>query len=67
VLSGAILSLRPVTADGRNWKQGRYPMAVTIVYSCECFVFSVRIIFLDWEIGMRESGGPEIAALGELL
>ena len=34
-------------------------MAVTIVYSCECFVF---LIILDWEIG---SGGPEIAALGE--
>lgn len=22
--------------------------------------------FVDWEIGMRESGGPEMAALGEL-
>jgi hypothetical protein len=24
-------------------------------------------VFIDWEIGMRESGGPELAALGDLL
>ncbi len=24
-------------------------------------------VLVDWEIGMRESGGPELAALGDLL
>lgn len=28
-------------------------------------ILTFRVI--DWEIGMRESGGPELAALGELL
>lgn len=25
------------------------------------------VVYVDWEIGMRESGGPEMAALGDLL
>jgi hypothetical protein len=25
------------------------------------------LMTIDWEIGMRESGGPELAALGDLL
>ncbi|KAI4520762.1 SecY subunit domain-containing protein [Schizophyllum commune] len=53
---GAILGLLSVAADmmGAIGSGTGILMAVTIIYSY-------------WEIGMRESGGPEMAALGELL
>ena len=75
-LGGAILGLLSVTADlmGAIGSGTGILMAVTIIYSCECafsLPFFLRdpliLCFSDWEIGMRESGGPEIAALGELL
>ncbi|KAK2466542.1 hypothetical protein APHAL10511_001404 [Amanita phalloides] len=53
---GAILGLLSVAADlmGAIGSGTGILMAVTIIYSY-------------WEIGMRESGGPELAALGDLL
>ncbi|KAF4566299.1 translocon subunit [Pleurotus pulmonarius] len=53
---GAILGLLSVAADllGAIGSGTGILMAVTIIYSY-------------WEIGMRESGGPEMAALGDLL
>ena len=48
---------------------------VTIIYSCKSVTLSSVLLYItyrcflgiDWEIGMRESGGPEMAAIGELL
>ncbi|KDN42012.1 Protein transport protein SEC61 subunit alpha, partial [Rhizoctonia solani AG-8 WAC10335] len=53
---GAILGLLSVSADlmGALGSGTGILMAVTIIYSY-------------WEIGMRESGGPEMAALGDLM
>jgi len=53
---GAILGLLSVAADlvGAIGSGTGILMAVTTIYSY-------------WEIGMRESGGPEMAALGDLL
>jgi len=53
---GAILGLLSVAADlmGALGSGTGILMAVTIIYSY-------------WEIGMRESGGPEMAALGDLM
>jgi len=55
-LGGALLGLLSVVADlmGAIGSGTGILMAVTIIYSY-------------WEIGMRESGGPEMAALGDLL
>ncbi|KAH0831404.1 SecY subunit domain-containing protein [Lanmaoa asiatica] len=55
---GAILGLLSVAADlmGAIGSGTGILMAVTIIYSCTY-----------WEIGIRESGGPEMAALGDLL
>ena len=73
---GAILGLLSVAADlsGAIGSGTGILMAVTIIYSCTLFLFfhylpSPYLIFflLDWEIGMRESGGPEMAAFGDLL
>ncbi|KAI0684685.1 SecY protein [Cerioporus squamosus] len=54
-LGGALLGLLSVVADlmGAIGSGTGILMAVTIIYGY-------------WEIGMRESGGPEMAALGEL-
>ncbi|OBZ65019.1 Protein transport protein SEC61 subunit alpha [Grifola frondosa] len=54
-LGGAILGLLSVVADlmGAIGSGTGILMAVTIIYSY-------------WEIGMRESSGPEMAALGDL-
>jgi hypothetical protein len=30
-------------------------------------MIDVFLLPVDWEIGMRESGGPEMAAFGDLL
>jgi len=56
VVGGATLGLLSVAADlmGAIGSGTGILMAVTIIYSY-------------WEIGMRESGGPEMAALGDLL
>ncbi|KAG5635009.1 translocon subunit [Sphagnurus paluster] len=53
---GAILGLLSVAADlmGAIGSGTGILMAVTIIYSY-------------WEIGMRESGGPEMAAFGDLM
>jgi protein transport protein SEC61 subunit alpha len=53
---GAILGLLSVAADlmGALGSGTGILMAVTIIYSY-------------WEIGMRETGGPEMAALGDLM
>jgi protein transport protein SEC61 subunit alpha len=73
---GAILGLLSVTADlmGAIGSGTGILMAVTIIYSCKSVrLLSVRVVLtclclaIDWEIGMRESGGPEMAALGDLL
>ncbi|EED77848.1 predicted protein [Postia placenta Mad-698-R] len=55
-LGGAILGLLSVAADlmGAIGSGTGILMAVTIIYSY-------------WEIGMREAGGPEMAALSDLL
>lgn len=71
---GAILGLLSVAADlmGAIGSGTGILMAVTIIYSCTCFVFG-SILHIDdmchkdWEMGIRESGGPEMAALGDLL
>ena len=71
---GAILGLLSVAADlsGAIGSGTGILMAVTIIYSCKSFLYPYRLIdhlilFVDWEIGMRESGGPEMAAFGDLL
>ena len=70
---GAVLGLLSVAADlmGAVGSGTGILMAVTIIYSCKSivrFICSfVDSIFPDWEIGMRESGGPEMAAFGDLL
>lgn len=74
---GAILGLLSVSADllGAIGSGTGILMAVTIIYSCkwlQCPFFVSVLIELgffppDWEIGMRESGGPEMSALGELM
>ncbi|CCA68724.1 probable endoplasmic reticulum insertion protein SEC61 [Serendipita indica DSM 11827] len=55
-LGGAVLGILSVTADlmGALGSGTGILMAVTIIYSY-------------WEIGIRESGGPDMAALGDLL
>ncbi|KAI0291495.1 SecY protein [Multifurca ochricompacta] len=55
-LGGAVLGLLSVVADlmGAIGSGTGILMAVTIIYSY-------------WEIGQREAGGPEMAALGEFL
>jgi len=55
-LGGAVLGLLSVTADlmGAIGSGTGILMAVTIIYSY-------------WEIGQREAGGPEMAALGDFL
>ena len=71
---GAILGLLSVAADllGAIGSGTGILMAVTIIYSCKYLRSSSTVFLLnlssltDWEIGMRESGGPEMAALGEL-
>ncbi len=73
-LGGAILGLLSVVADlmGAIGSGTGILMAVTIIYSCKlsphvCMpALVLTALFADWEIGMRESGGPEMAALGEL-
>lgn len=71
---GAILGLLSVAADmmGAIGSGTGILMAVTIIYSCTCVVrvswcTADDVHRADWEIGIRESGGPEIAALGDLL
>ena len=74
-LGGAILGLLSVVADlmGAIGSGTGILMAVTIIYGCKftsLLLIAHRDVdsaaLLDWEIGMRESGGPEMAALGEL-
>ena len=75
-LGGAILGLLSVVADlmGAIGSGTGILMAVTIIYGCKFTSLLLLIAhrdvdsvaLLDWEIGMRESGGPEMAALGEL-
>ena len=75
-LGGAILGLLSVVADlmGAIGSGTGILMAVTIIYGCKLTSLLLLIAhrdvdsvaLLDWEIGMRESGGPEMAALGEL-
>ena len=75
-LGGAILGLLSVVADlmGAIGSGTGILMAVTIIYGCKFTSLLLLIAHrdvdsaasLDWEIGMRESGGPEMAALGEL-
>lgn len=71
---GAILGLLSVAADlmGAIGSGTGILMAVTIIYSCEHFFRSPEYNFtnmqcIDWEIGIRESGGPEMAALSDLM
>ena len=71
---GAILGLLSVAADlsGAIGSGTGILMAVTIIYSCKSVALSSVLLYMtylaiDWEIGMRESGGPEMAAFGELL
>lgn len=72
---GAILGLLSVAADlmGAIGSGTGILMAVTIIYSCKSIYYDLRAVLtclclaIDWEIGMRESGGPEMAALGDLL
>jgi protein transport protein SEC61 subunit alpha len=73
-LGGAILGLLSVVADlmGAIGSGTGILMAVTIIYSCESdFVTMSSMVshgsFIDWEIGMRETGSPEMAAMTELL
>src|SRR5437879_5727195 len=74
-----ILGLLSVAADisGAIGNGMDILMAVTIIYSCKSgvavFKYPERgideciLVPVDWKIGMRESGGPEMAAFGELL
>lgn len=71
---GAILGLLSVTADllGAIGSGTGILMAVTIIYSCMYFILSfastkTNALSSDWEIGIRESGGPEMQALGDML
>jgi protein transport protein SEC61 subunit alpha len=78
---GAILGLLSVAADlsGAIGSGTGILMAVTIIYSCTLsFIFcpvcaysqlsnEFDILVIDWEIGMREAGGPEMAAFQDLL
>jgi protein transport protein SEC61 subunit alpha len=75
---GAILGLLSVAADlsGAIGSGTGILMAVTIIYSCTsflrlCYLWKAGLIgwffFLDWEIGMRESAGADMAAFGDLL
>lgn len=69
---GAILGLLSVAADlmGAIGSGTGILMAVTIIYSCESRHVPSGVLLtrhIDWEIGMKESGGPEMAALGDLL
>ena len=73
---GAILGLLSVAADLMGALAGGTGilMAVTIIYSCKHFglillstSLILRLIKLDWEIGIRESSGAELGALGDLL
>lgn len=78
---GAILGLLSVAADlmGALGSGTGILMAVTIIYSCSCHLFylfqsshlahldNLFLETLDWEIGMRESGGPEMQAFQDLL
>jgi protein transport protein SEC61 subunit alpha len=74
-LGGAILGLLSVVADlmGAIGSGTGILMAVTIIYSCKYFLFLLAFStfshtsLLDWEIGMRETGSPEMAAMSELL
>ena len=74
-LGGAILGLLSVVADlmGAIGSGTGILMAVTIIYSCESFLLYRCPLLLshasliDWEIGMRETGSPEMAAMSELL
>lgn len=72
---GAMLGLLSVAADlmGAIGSGTGILMAVTIIYSCTCLFF-IALLYTadvirraDWEIGIRESGGAEMAALGDLL
>ena len=76
VFGGAILGLLSVAADfsGVIGSGTGILMAVTIIYSCKsvcclvvCPLLYITYPMIDWEIGMRELGGPEMAAFGELL
>ena len=71
---GAILGLLSVAADlsGAIGSGTGILMAVTIIYSCTLFYIFVLFALIhgcliDWEIGMREAGGPEMAAFHDLL
>lgn len=75
---GAILGLLSVAADLMGALAGGTGilMAVTIIYSCEFyssrfFSCATKSTYLctrvDWEIGIRESSGAELGALGDLL
>jgi protein transport protein SEC61 subunit alpha len=77
---GAILGLLSVVADlsGAIGSGTGILMAVTIIYSCTLSFIFRRVcaysqwfnecdIIIDWEIGMREAGGPEMAAFQDLL
>lgn len=75
---GAVLGLLSVAADlmGALGSGTGILMAVTIIYSCESewsipgswWILNTLFHYFgtDWEIGMRESQSPEVAALGEL-
>jgi protein transport protein SEC61 subunit alpha len=71
---GAILGLLSVAADlmGAIGSGTGILMAVTIIYSCTSFFRFSGLVWLltstaDWETGIRESGGPEMAAMGDLI
>ena len=70
---GAILGLLSVAADlmGALGSGTGILMAVTIIYNCMYFFGLFKLHSqndpIDWEIGIRESGGPEMAAFSDLL
>ena len=73
-LGGAILGLLSVVADlmGAIGSGTGILMAVTIIYSCRSllscpFPLWYLTLLADWEIGMRETGNPEMAAMSDLL
>ncbi|KAI0260068.1 SecY protein [Gloeopeniophorella convolvens] len=74
-LGGAVLGLLSVTADlmGAIGSGTGILMAVTIIYSCKYISYfhsppaDDTRFSSDWEIGQREAGGPEMAALGDFL
>jgi len=55
-LGGAVLGLLSVTAD-----------LMGAIGSGTGILMAVTIIYYYWEIGQREAGGPEMAALGDFL